>query len=53
MAYIPEGDLYGSWYAQWVHSKSWQLAQTKGVEPSELLQLMEPTSTGRVPTYPV
>jgi hypothetical protein len=53
MAYIPEGDSYRSWYAQWEHSKSWQLAQTKGVEPSELQQLMESNATGAIPSYPV
>ena len=53
MAYIPEGDSYRSWYAQWVRSKFWQLAQTKGVEPSELQQLMESNSTGTIQSYPV
>jgi hypothetical protein len=53
MAYIPEGDSYRSWYAQWEYSKSWQLAQTKGVESSELLRLMESVLTGTGPSYPV
>ena len=40
MVYFASGDAYRPWYSQWEGGKSWHLAKSTGIEPLDLLNLM-------------
>ena len=44
MAYIPEGNSYRNWYAQWQNANDWHAIQVDGIKLPDLMRLMEPES---------
>jgi hypothetical protein len=45
MAYVPTGDAYCNWYAEWASSASWHLVKWTGVQPEDLAKLMNNRQT--------
>ncbi|MFC5862808.1 hypothetical protein ACFPT7_10940 [Acidicapsa dinghuensis] len=45
MAYIPDGNSYRYWYAQWQDVNGWHVVQTDGIKQPDLLKLLSSTDS--------